>query len=147
MKYSSLLSKRDATPEKIERQLGWVCPKAKGLNFCYTLDPPGSIWKSMKTFSSLHCYLSSSFSIPLGPSYLSGRKIKMSLGHAAVIRSNGFNVLPHLWGPGPGSTAEEKACKARCPLGKKGSPCSSEAGKEVTKLSPTDPKRPIPEPT
>lgn len=137
--------KRDANPGKVERQLGWVCPKAKGLNFCYTLDLPGSIWKSMKVFSALQCCLPPSFWMPLGPSYLSGRNTNMSLGHNAVIRSNGFNVLTHLWGPEPEVVYRGKGMWGKMPLEKKKGPdVLLKLARTVAKLSATDPRRIIP---
>lgn len=141
--FPPLLSKRDANPGKVERQLGWVCPKAKGLNFCYTLDLSGSIWKSMKVFSTLQCCLPPSFWMPLGPSYLSGRKTNVSLGHNAVIRSKGFNVLP----PSLGSRARGRLQRKRHV--RQDAPWEEphvllKLARTVAKLSPTDPRRIIP---
>lgn len=125
----------DVTPGKAERQVGWMHPKAGSSSFCSTLDLTGSIWESLKTFSTFQCC-----ALPSNFLNLSRGTINKSLHQIHVIRNQEF---PHVYSLGPGSTCRKGDTQGEMPLGGKKAPgvLLNLGRRRVTELTPNDPRR------
>lgn len=123
--------KTDVTPGKVERQLGWMRPKAGNSNFHSTLDLPDSIWESLKTFSPFQCALPSNFLNVIGFFLLIRRNNKYVFRSKWCHREPRFNVLPHLPSLEPGDHLQKRGhVRQDAPWRQKGAWCSSESGKK-----------------